>query len=128
MKSKTPFIWALIGLIVGFFTSLNGIVQYLMFKSSNQGFFNEISNSLKINFEAIMTWKLISSILGLVLSVLLIFYVIKLSKTPTKKEYIVTTVLGGLGTFLGIGLGGILVLVGGIMGIVNLNKQESVSN
>jgi hypothetical protein len=38
-------------------------------------------------------------------------------------DCIITTILGGLGIFLGMGLGGILVLIGGIMGIVRSNKS-----
>jgi hypothetical protein len=75
-----------------------------------------------VNFGAVMSWTLISSIIGFILSIVLIFYVVKISKTPTKTDFIVTTVLGGLGMFLGMGLGGILVLIGGIVGIAKFNK------
>ena len=123
MKSKAPFIWTLIGVIIGFFGSLMGIYQYFMFKSMDQGFFGSFLNATGANF----TWNLISSIIGLILSVVLIFYVVKLAKNPAKTDCIVTTVLGGLGVFLGMGLGGVLVVVGGVVGIVKSNKPELAS-
>ena len=127
MKSKAPFVWTLIGVIFGFFGSLMGIGQYFMFKSMDQGFFSGFFNAAGVNFGAVMMWNLISSIIGLILSLALIFYVVKLARNPTKTDCIVTTVLGGLGVFLGMGLGGILVVIGGIIGIVKSNKPELAS-
>ena len=127
MKSKAPFVWVLIGVIFGFFSSLTGIGRYFMFKSANQGIFTGFFNAVGINFEAVLIWTLISSIIGLVLSIALIFYVIKLARNPTKTDCIVSTVLGGLGIFLGMGMGGVLVLIGGIVGIVKSNKPELAS-
>jgi hypothetical protein len=127
MKSKAPFVWALIGVIFGFFESLMRIGQYFMAKSLNQRLSGNLFNFAGLDLGVIMIWSLILSIIGLILSIALIFYVVKLAKNPTKKDYIVTTVLGGLGLFLGMGLGGILVLVGGIIGIVKSNKPELAS-
>lgn len=123
MKSKAPFVLVLIGVIYGFFMSLLGIVQYFIFTSVDQGFFSGFSEVFGVDFEVILLWGLISSIIGLILSLALIFYVVKLASNPAKTDCIVTTALGGLGIFLGMGLGGILVLIGGIIGIVKSNKS-----
>ena len=130
MESKTPYIFVLIGVILGFLGSMSGFGQYFIFKSVNQGqggffseFFSGFFNQVGVNFGNILIWILISSIVGLILSIILIFYAIKFSKGPTEMDCIITTILGGLGIFLGMGLGGILVLIGGIMGIVRSNKS-----
>ena len=121
MKSKTPFVWTLIGVIFGVLGSLSGIMKYFVVQSTDQGF-SDIFNAFGVNIEKLMMIQLIMSIVGLLLSLALIYYVIKLAKNPTRKDYIVTTVLGGLGMFIGMGFGGILVLIGGIIGILNTNK------
>lgn len=128
MKSKAPFVLALIGLIVGGLFSLFGIFHYFIFKSlSQQEFFKElfdVFSAMGINFEVMLLWSLISSIIGLIISLALIFFVVKIAKNPNKRDFIIMTVLGGLGIFLGMGLGGILVGIGGIIGIVKSSKSD----
>ncbi len=123
MKSKTPYILTLIGVILGFITSFITILQYFFFKSFGQDFVNSFFNGIEFNINIILNFILISSILGLLFSVILTFYVVRLSKNPTKKDFIVTIVLGSLGALIGMGIGGILVLIGGIIGIVKLEEK-----
>ncbi len=123
MKTKAPFIFALVGVILGFVFSLIGFLQYFLFRNYYQGFFSEFFNASGMDFSAILTWMLISSIIGMILSLILIFYVVRLSREPDKKDCIVTLVLGSLGIFLGMGFGGILVVVGGITGIIHASDQ-----
>tara|TARA_Y100000310_G_scaffold151207_1_gene150741 strand:- start:1336 stop:1740 length:405 start_codon:yes stop_codon:yes gene_type:complete len=129
MKSKAPFILILIGIIIGFLASLIGIVQYFMFKSieTNQGAISEFFGGAGVNLGTMMGWALISSIIGLVLSIVLIFYLIKIKRNPTKGAFIVILILGIIGIPLGMGLGGILVLIGGIVGIVKVGQPEEVA-
>jgi len=118
MKSKAPFVWILIGVIFGFLESLFGVYKIFVFTSVNQGFFSGFFSTVGVNFATLLKWNLIYSSLGLIVVTALIFYTVKIAKTPTMKNFITTTVLGGLGMFLGITLGGILVLIGSIIGII----------
>jgi len=124
MQSKTSFILVLIGVIIGFISSLGVFfLNFFVLKSFSQS----PLNVGYVNYDALMKWNLIASIIGFCLSIILIFYVLKLARYPTKIDFIVTTVLGGLGFFLGMGLGGILVVIGGIGGIVKSNEPELIS-
>ncbi|MFP4403511.1 MAG: hypothetical protein ACLFPJ_04125 [Candidatus Woesearchaeota archaeon] len=120
MKSKIPFILTLIGIILGFFGSIFGIIHYLLFKTINQEFDNFFS-SFGFNFELLLKFNLITSIIGIIICFILIFYIKKLKKNPTKTDYIIITFLGGFGIILGMGIGGILILIGGIIGIIKNN-------
>ena len=102
MEYKAPFVWVLLGVIFGSFISVIRISMVLMFKSIDQGFFSGFFGSFGINFGNVMNWMLMYSIIGLVLSIVLIFYVVKIARTPTKTDFIVTTILGFIGIFLGI--------------------------
>jgi hypothetical protein len=123
---KGSFILILIGIIIGFVVSFVGIVQYFMFKSieTNQGFISEFFGAAGVNLGGMMVWALVSSIIGLVLSIVLIFYLIKIKRNPTRGAFIVILILGIIGTPLGMGLGGVLVLIGGIIGIIKVGQQE----
>ncbi|MBU0760576.1 MAG: hypothetical protein KJ600_06425 [Nanoarchaeota archaeon] len=118
MKSKAPFVLVLIGVILGLLLSLMRIVSYFVLKRIDWS----VSDSLQM-FEGLMLWHLILSITGIILSLVLIFYVVRIGKKLTRKDSIVVTVLGGLGIFLGLGIGGVLVLIGGIIGIVKSDKS-----
>ena len=121
MKSKAAFVLVLIGVILGFIGSLWGIGSYFLYKNiDNAGLLQMIGVSGVFNNLLILS--LIGSVIGVILSIILIFYLVKISKGPSKTDFIVITVLGALGIFLGMGLGGILVLIGGIVGIVKSNN------
>lgn len=126
MKSDTCFILILIGLILGFFISLIGIVQFFIFSSINQTFIKELYNSFGMDHQAMMIWNLISSIIGLFLSLVTIIYTIKINKKPTKTDYIAIIVIGAIGLVFGMGVGGALILIGGIVGVININKPGFV--
>ncbi|MBR9705289.1 hypothetical protein GOV12_07790 [Candidatus Pacearchaeota archaeon] len=123
MKSKSQIILILIGVILGLLFSILGIGNYFWFKSMNQELKNEFISLIGINLELMVLWSLISSIIGLVLSIIIIFYIIRIIRNPTKIDFIVITVLGCLGLFFSMSVGGILVLIGGIIGIVKSNKS-----
>ena len=117
-KLKTPFIWALIGVIIGVLSSLSTIGNYFLYKTlEGKEYFGQFLSQFGANFDSLIIWSLISGIIGLVISVALIFYLVKITKKPAKNDYIVVTVLGALGGFIGMGFGGFLVLIGGIIGI-----------
>lgn len=117
-KLKAPFIWALIGVILGALNALSGIGQYFLFRADQRGeLVNAFINELGINVDAMLLWGLIASIVGLLIIAALVPFLIKITKKPTKNDYIFITAFGALGTFFGLNLGGILILVGGILGI-----------
>jgi hypothetical protein len=121
MKSKIPFILVLIGDILGFLGSLYSIGTYFLFTSMEDEF-GQIYQMMGFNFKALMLLSLVAAVFGLLLSLCLIYYVVRINKTPTRTDFIVTAILGGIGVFT-MGLGGILVLVGGIVGVVKLEKE-----
>ncbi|VVB78660.1 Uncharacterised protein [uncultured archaeon] len=123
MKSTTAFVLILVGDILGFIGSVWGVIGYFLFKSmQNSSAMGELWSSFGFDLNVLLIWSLISSIVGLILSIILIFYLIRISRNPKKGDFIVSLVLGIIGIFLGMGLGGILVLIGGIVGIANSKK------
>lgn len=124
MNQKTPYILVLIGVILGFFVSLLNIFKYFLFKSEMFGLFSDFYSLSGFDFDILLKISLIMSFIGILFSIILIFYVVKISKNPVKKDFIIITVLGGVGALLGMGIGGILVLVGGIIGITKSNESE----
>jgi len=127
MKSKAAFVLVLIGLILGSLGAVYGVLNYFLFQNFGSALFNvfgnEVGGELQEGIGKILIWSLISSIIGIILSIILIFYTVKIARDPTKGDFIITTILGGLGIFLGLGIGGILILIGGIIGIVNSNNK-----
>ena len=122
MKSRAPFIWILIGLILAFLRSLKTITTYFMYKDANNitGTFFE---SVGVNFQAMLFLGVITSIIGLVITLILAFFLVKIYKKPERTDFIITAILGGVGIFFGMGLGGFLVMIGGIVGIVKSKKS-----
>jgi formate hydrogenlyase subunit 3/multisubunit Na+/H+ antiporter MnhD subunit len=116
MESKTPSIIFLVGIILGFITSISGLIEYFVLKSIGFKFFGNMEQFFQI-VEFSLTWTLIASIIGIILSIICIFYLNRLKKSQSKNNYIALLVLGIIGMPLGMGIGGILVLIGGIMGI-----------
>ncbi len=121
MKSKAAFVLVLIGVILGFLGSLWGIGSYFLYKNIDDTGLLQLMGASGI-FKNILILSLVGSIIGIVLSIILIFYLVKIAKEPSRMDFIIVTILGALGTFLGMGLGGILVLIGGIIGIVKANN------
>lgn len=124
MKYKAAFVLVLIGLILGFLGALYGILNYFLFKNFAPALLNFFGNNVQVGIDKILIWSLISSIIGIILSIILLFYTVKIAGDVTKGDFIVTTILGGFGIFFGLGIGGILILIGGIIGIVNSNNTK----
>lgn len=117
--SKGAYITTLVGTIVGGVLSLWGIVNYFIAKSAvdNGAAFEQFAQ-LGVDMGSILMLGLIMSIVGLVLSIVLAFIVKGLAKKPTKKAYIWATIIGAVGLFTGMSIGGLVVVIGGIIGIV----------
>jgi hypothetical protein len=123
IKQKIPGVFVIIGLILTLFHSLEAFKQFLFFsqlssisKSIDNLFFQGFFDSIITNFIVSNFGILTSSIIGLVLSILLIFYSIRIMQTPNRKDFIAVTVIGALGIFLSSAIGGVLILIAGIMG------------
>ena len=130
MDSKTPFIWILIGFLLDIVGSLWALFNYFTlagrFQSTGENMF---SKTFGIDATTLVSMALqralISAIAGLVLSAILVFFVIKISKSPTKGSYISVIVLGVIVLVTG-HFGGILELIGGIMGLNKLKKDAQL--
>ncbi|MBM3281424.1 MAG: hypothetical protein FJY91_01580 [Candidatus Harrisonbacteria bacterium] len=123
IKTK-PFILILSGVILGLFTSLSGIGNFIL--SAITGKYTylwtiqrwlDITNVIKFIYSDSLLIP-ISSIIGFILCIALIFLLVEISKQFNKKIFIASTLLGFVGIILGLGLGGILVMIGGIHGLV----------
>lgn len=130
MKYIAPFILIIVGVVIGifsaifqFFLAIFGIGFNLLARLLTQESAPELGIFLEVlGFRDIFT--LIAPLIGLCISLALIYYIIKFARTPTKNDAIVTIVLGSVGTFLGMTLSGIIVLAGGIVGIVQIGKNK----
>lgn len=117
MKSKTPSILVLVGIILGFLSSIIGLIEYFILKSVGFKLFGDFKLFFQIA-ELSITWILIASVIGIILSIVSIFYLKKLKKSQSKSNYVALLVLGVIGMPFGMGIGGLIVLIGGIIGIV----------
>lgn len=124
LKEKSPLILAVLGAVFILLHSLGAFKQYLFLdKIANLGkiagefFFQDVFDSILTNFVSSVFGLLLTSIIGLLLGVLLIVYVVKITKEPSKKKYTIITVLGVLALFFSSGIGGILAIIGGVIGI-----------
>jgi uncharacterized BrkB/YihY/UPF0761 family membrane protein len=115
VKSKAPFILMLIGIILGGLSSLTMIFYYFMMRNLKN---NPLMGFMMEGFSGLFTYYLISGIVGIILTIVLIFYIIKIKNDPKEKDFIISSILGGIGIILGMGVGGILILIGGIIGAV----------
>ena len=123
MKYVASFVLVLIGLILGFVGAVFGILKIYLLRAMQHGALAELINDMGIPIGGMFLFSIITSVIGIALCIALLIYLIRIAKTPTKTDFIVTTVLGGVGTITGMGVGGILVLIGGIIGIVQVSKK-----
>ena len=117
-QSKAPFIFCLIGVILGFLSTIGGIINYFLFKNLDSGFFSGFFGNFGFNFSGFLVYSLSVSIIGFIICIALAFYIAKINQEFSKKNFIIITVLGGIGLFTGLSLGAVLILIGGIIGIV----------
>jgi|ETNmetMinimDraft_2_1059921.scaffolds.fasta_scaffold50182_3 hypothetical protein len=118
MKSKTSYYFVLVGIIIAILNSGFRIVQYFFFKNLNNELFNQVFG----NIQFIMNLNLILAIFTLFASLFLATYLSRFSRGPSKSNLIMHLVLGALIIFTGSGLGGLLILIGSIIGLVQYNK------
>ena len=134
MKYVAPFVLILIGVIIGVISAIFQLFFAILgvgFNLLGQLFSQESSKGFGSLIEALGIWDMVSLILpliGICISLALIYYIVKFAREPSKKDGIVTIVLGSVGTFLGMTLGGIIVLVGGIVGIIQIGKNKENAN
>ena len=121
MKSKISSILILVGIIIGVVQSILGILEYFIFKT---GLFNidEMFGEMFPTIGAVLLWSLISSIIGLVISLILFFYLKKIKKNPLKGDFVAVLILGLFGIFFGMGIGGIIVLTGAIVELAKYDQ------
>lgn len=126
MKSKLIFIIIIIGIIIGFLFSLITLWDNAQFYISSKHitFNEEILPNWNLYLKIGVILSLISSIAGLILSIILVIYLLKIKKKPTKKNFIVISILGAVGLLTNFRLGAILVLIGGIIGIYRYKNKK----
>lgn len=115
--SKVPFILILIGVILGGLAELSRVFSYFIIKYAK----SEIPDAfatLGMDISIFTTWMLVSGLLGVLITIILIFYLIKIKNNPVKKSFIIITILSVAGIISGMSVGGLLILIGGIIGIV----------
>ena len=78
-KSKTPFVLCLIGVILGFFFTIKGIVSYFLLKNIGGGPFNEFFNNFGFDFSSFLLYSFIANIFGFLICIVLLFYIINLT-------------------------------------------------
>ena len=124
-KFKTPYLLCLIGLIVGTVLLFVSVLQYFIFKTFISSILSQFSILLPFDIlSMLLPLILISTIIGFILAIILLIFVIKLKKEPTKRNFIIITVISAIGLFTGLNIGAIVSLIGGILGIVRFNKTE----
>ncbi len=132
MKSKAPFILILIGFLLNLVGVVQAVWTYFMFSTQikvEAG--NAFSKTFGIDMSSFMALALkqaiISGILGLVFGAIMVFFVIKTYKNPTKKSFITIIVISVIEILTGAYLvSGILGLIGGIIGMGKLKEQQVV--
>lgn len=133
MKSKAPFILILIGFLLNLVGAIQAVWTYFMFSTQikvEAG--NAFSKAFGVDMSSFMALALkqaiISGILGLVFGIIMIFFVIKTYKNPTKKSFITVIVISAIEILTGVYLvSGILGLIGGIIGINKLKEGQQVT-
>lgn len=127
MKNKTPFILVLIGSVFGIFGSLIGIGQYFLFGyMKGQGI--DLGESMPysfMSFDTMLIFILISAIVALIISISLIVISLRMNKNLTRKDSILALVLGIIGFFSSMGIGGILVIIGASIGISKTRESDN---
>jgi len=129
MKNKTPFILVLIGSILGLFGSLIGIGQYFLFEYMQEKGF-DMGESMPLGFmgfDTLLVLILISAIVAFIISVVLIIVSLRMNKNLTRQDSILALVLGIIGFFSSMGVGGILVIIGASIGISKSRENNNVS-
>ena len=127
MNYKTPFILVLIGVILGGITSAWKIISYFIAKAimGSMGSIYGSFNLFGFDYSSLLLLSLIRGIIGLIVTIILAFYLLRISKFPTNTDFIVTIVLGALGIVGGMGfVAGVLTLVGRIVGVMQFNKEN----
>ena len=129
MKSKLPFVLILIGVIIGFVKSLLGIFFSSFFRAFTAGVPLNLGDSglgfITKFLGTLFLLSFIASIIGLLLSLILVYYLVKLYENPSKKYFIVALILGAVGIFLGMGLiAGILIIIGAIVGMDKVKDKK----
>jgi hypothetical protein len=128
MNPKVPYYLVLIGVIIGFVNSVSTLIPYVMFKfvGAPSTFGTNFMDELYLNsgmFETFIVMSLIRGIAGIMISSVLIYYAVRISKKPVRKDYLTVAILGGVGLPLGTGIGGLLVLIGGVLGMRKFKKK-----
>tara|TARA_Y100000310_G_scaffold236738_1_gene239983 strand:+ start:406 stop:789 length:384 start_codon:yes stop_codon:yes gene_type:complete len=124
-KFKTPYLLCLIGLIVGAAFLLISVIEFFIFKSLISSVLGKFFTFFLIQiFSMLLPLIFISTIISFILVIILLIFVIKLKKEPTRRNFIVITVISAIGIFTGLSFGAIISLIGGILGIVRSDKTE----
>ncbi len=125
MQFKIPFVLILIGFLTDLFGLLYGIwVVWILMRLQPKGynFFAKFFSGgiLTIN-DLSIEHALVPVFWGLLISIILVFFVIKSAKNPTKKTYTVIIIMGIL-SLITWHIGGILEIMGSIIGINKLKN------
>lgn len=119
---KATYILTLIGIIFGYLGALWGLIIFLVLRVFLKGAVKTITSPITQSWIRFATVTQIISIFGaIVLSSLLIYFLMKIKNTPTQTDLICVLIIGIIGFFV-MPLLGALVLIGAILGLVELSK------
>jgi hypothetical protein len=130
IKQKIPHGLIVVGTLLIFFRSLKIFEQYLFLDrlisiggTIDNLFFQSFFNSILTDWAGGILGLAVISVLGLILSGVLVFYFVRILQSPTRKDFIVITFLGVAGILISSGIGGILILVAGFLGIKKYSQS-----
>lgn len=121
--SSTPFILVLIGVILGFFGTLSGVARYIFFRSDMMNAMHNTFIPAGFDLNVLLLLGLIFTSIGLILTIISLVFLLRIKNAPAKNDFIVLIVLGSMSVIVGSFLSGVLILTGGIIGVVQLNKN-----
>lgn len=123
IKKYYPHMLIMIGILPIIFHAIEVFNQYTILNTIgkfatvlDKVFFQNTFNSLLTNYVTTTFGVLITAIIGILVSLVLAVYLVKVIKNPKKNDFIVIAVLGIIGILLNSVIGGILIIVGGIVG------------
>jgi ABC-type sulfate transport system permease component len=124
LKEKSPHILIVVGAVLILLHSVDAFKRYLFLdqlasigKALDAYLFQNFFDSILLSFMSSIFGVLLTAIIGLVLGLLLVVYVVKISKMPSRQKYVVVTVLGILGLLFSSGAGGVLAIIAGVIGL-----------